>query len=95
MLTGRRPTLAGLPRDPPMGASGWVAVWAIGLAGAAALLVIWQVIQPLLVIAAGILVGVLLDACIRGNRRLLPIGRVFALALTCLTFATLAAGAFA
>lgn len=69
-----------------------VAIWATGRAGAAAVFVIWQVIQPLPVIGAGILVGVLLDACIRGIRRLLPIGRVLALALTCLTFATPATG---
>lgn len=95
MLTSRRSKLARLPPDAPLRPSRWVAIWAIGLAGAAALFLIWQVIQPLLVIGAGILVGVLLDACIRGIRRLLPIGRVFALALTCLTFATLAVGAFA
>jgi predicted PurR-regulated permease PerM len=82
-------------RDGPTGASGRVAFWAIGLAGAAALFLLWQVIQPLLVIAAGILIGVLLDACVRGLRWLLPIGRAVALALTCLAFTTLFVGAFA
>ena len=48
-----------------------------------------------MVIAAGILIGVLLDAYVRGIRRLLPIGRGFALAFTCVAFTTLVAGAFA
>ena len=69
--------------------------WAIGLGGAAALFLLWQVIQRILVIGAGILIGVLLDACVRGIRWLLPIGLAFALALTCLAFTTLFAGAFA
>ena len=82
-------------RDGPVGASRGVAFWAIGLGGAGALFLLWQVIQPLLVIGAGILIGVLLDACVRGIRWLLPIGRAFALALTCLIFAALATGAVA
>jgi predicted PurR-regulated permease PerM len=82
-------------RDGPAGASGRVAFWAIGLGGAAALFLLWQVIQPLLVIGAGILIGVLLDACVRGIRWLLPIGRAFALALTCMAFTMIFVGAFA
>lgn len=39
----------------------------MGLGGAATLFLVWQVIQPLLVIGAGILMGVLLDACVRGH----------------------------
>jgi len=94
-LTSRRPGLVERASDAPAGASSRVAFWAIGLGGAAALFLLWQVIQPLLVIAAGILIGILLDACVRGIRWLLPIGRAFALALTCLAFTTLFVGALA
>jgi predicted PurR-regulated permease PerM len=73
----------------------YVAIWSVGLGGAAALFLLWQVIQPVLVICAGILIGVLLDACIRGMQWLLPLGRALALALTCLLFTSLAAGFFA
>jgi len=73
----------------------YVAIWSVGLGGAAALLLLWQVIQPVLVICAGILIGVLIDACIRGMQCLVPIGRALALALTCVLFTSLAAGFFA
>jgi predicted PurR-regulated permease PerM len=93
-LTSHRPGLVERAGAAPAGSPGRVAFWAIGLGGAAALFLLWQVIQPLLVIGAGILIGVLLDACVRGIRWLLPIGRAFALALTCLAFTTLFVGAF-
>lgn len=73
----------------------YVAIWSVGLGGAAALFLLWQVIQPVLIVCAGILTGVLLDACIRGMQRLLPLGRTLALALTCVLFTSLAAGFFA
>jgi len=94
-LTSHRPGLVERAGAAPAGSPGRVAFWAIGLGGAAALFLLWQVIQPLLVIAAGILIGILLDACVRGIRWLLPIGRAFALALTCLAFTTLFVGAVA
>jgi predicted PurR-regulated permease PerM len=73
----------------------YVAIWSVGLGGAAALFLLWQVIQPVLIICAGILMGVLLDACIRGMQWLLPLGRALALAMTCVLFTSLAAGFFA
>jgi predicted PurR-regulated permease PerM len=94
ILTGR-PAVDRGSREVTVSLRGWVVFWSVGLGGAAALFLLWQVVQPLLVVGAGILFGVLLDACVRGIRWLVPIGRAFALALTCALFAALAAGAFA
>lgn len=51
--------------------------------GIAALFIFWQAAHALLLIFAGILFGVLLDACIRGLRVILPLPRGWLLAILC------------
>jgi predicted PurR-regulated permease PerM len=66
---------------------------AIVLGSAAALFLIWQAAESLLVVFGGILFGVFLDACARGLALVLPIGRRWCLGIVCLALA--AALAFA
>jgi predicted PurR-regulated permease PerM len=53
------------------------------LAGSAGLFLAWQAAGALLLIFAGLLVAALLDACTRGLARVLPVGRVWRLAIVC------------
>lgn len=57
------------------------------LAAAATLLLAWQTAGTLLLIFAGLLFAVLLDACTRGLGFLLPIGRTWRLAIVCVVLA--------
>jgi predicted PurR-regulated permease PerM len=67
--------------------------FAVGFGAAAAILILWLAGHALLIIFAGILFGVLLDAGMRGLQLLAPIGRIAALLLTCLALAGVLVGA--
>jgi predicted PurR-regulated permease PerM len=47
------------------------------------LLILWVAHRAFLLIFAGILFGALLDACVRGLRLIVPLGRAWLLAITC------------
>ena len=67
------------------------AVW---LSMAAALFIAWQLVQPILLIFAGLVFAALLDGGTRLLGRVLPIGRGWRLAIVCISALLLLAAAF-
>jgi predicted PurR-regulated permease PerM len=64
----------------------------VALTGGAGLFLAWMAADTLLLIFAGLLFAALLDACIRGLSKLLPIGRGWNLAIVSFTIAIAVAG---
>jgi len=54
-----------------------------GVAAVIGLFVLWMAANAILIVFAGVLIGVLLDACVRGVGYLLPLSRVWLLTIVC------------
>ena len=70
-----------------------VEIAAIAFGLAAALFLLWRTAEAILLIFAGLLFGVFLDACARGLERVLPLGRGWRLALVCIVLLLAVGGA--
>jgi predicted PurR-regulated permease PerM len=57
-----------------------------GVAAAIVLFILWMASHAILIVFAGVLFGVLLDACVRGLGYLLPLSRVWLLTIVCVAF---------
>ena len=68
---------------PPPSSRPNLASLLLALAAGAGLFLVWTTAGTLLVIFAGFLFAALLDACTRGLAYLLPIGRIWRLAIVC------------
>lgn len=91
MTTPGQPAVTVEPPPAPFGASAMRAV-VVALAGGAGLFLAWKAADTLFLIFAGLLFAALLDACIRGLAKLLPIGHGWNLAIVSLTIAIVVAG---
>lgn len=88
-----RPPEAGAPARSDGLARRAFELTAIALGAAAGLFLAWQAAGALLLIFAGLLVAVLLDACAAGLQRALPVSRSWCIALVSLAIALAVAGA--
>ncbi|GJE02968.1 AI-2E family transporter [Methylobacterium isbiliense] len=88
-----RPPQAGAPARSDGLARRAFELTGIALGAAAGLFLAWQAAGALLLIFAGLLMAVLLDACATGLQRVLPVSRSWCIALVSLVIALLMAGA--